>query len=91
MNDDVTQRLLEIESSVGDQYKNTWEGFVEPFFVNKAEQLFEAFKTCPSSDVDALVAIRMQMNALDGLKEHFISYVNSGELAKRQLEDINNA
>ena len=88
--DDTINERLEIESSVGDQYKNTWDGFVEPYFIEKSKQLFEAFKSCSSSNVDALVAIRMQMNALDGLKEHFISYVNSGELAKIQLEERKN-
>lgn len=83
--DDIDKHKLAIEVSVGEQHQASWDAFVEPYFEHMTSELFEAFKTAPSDDPNVLTMIRLQVNALEGLRNHFMSYINSGKLASQAL------
>ena len=83
---------LEKESMIGERYRQTWNEFVDPFFVRKKKELYEAFIGTSSEDVDRLVSIRMHVSALDGLEAEFAHFINTGRMASQQLakeEDTN--
>lgn len=82
---DLDMNKLRIEVSVGEQHKATWDNLVEPYFELMTSELFEAFKSAPSDEPDVLVLLRLQVNALDGLRSHFITRINSGKLASQAL------
>jgi hypothetical protein len=72
------------EIEIGDRYRNSWE-LVEKFIIEKEERLYEAFKSAPSSDPALLVDIRMQHNAVDGLRQEFLSYIQTADMAVKVI------
>jgi len=85
-----TELKLEVEVAQGDNHKRAWEQIVEPFFEAKKAELFEAFVNTGSSETDALVSIKMHMNVLESMKDHFWHYINTGKMAQKTLEEMNN-
>ena len=84
MNEQQVEKL-EHESAVGEQYRQTWNEFVSPFFNRKKQELYEAFLATDSDDADRLVNIRMHVSALDGLEAEFAHFINTGRMASQQL------
>lgn len=83
----MSKELLETEAAIGDNYQRAWDGIVKPFFDLKTEELYGHFVNCPTTDERQLMLIKMQVNALNSLKDEFTSYINTGKLAKKQLEE----
>ncbi len=81
-----TERL-EAEAAVCEAAGRAWEEHVKPFFVAKELELFEAFKDMTATNEKDVMLIKMQANVLAMLKDHFESMINSGKLARKQLED----
>jgi hypothetical protein len=77
---------LEKEVFVGAEHQATWDKYIEPFFLEKTNQLFEYFKTVGSSSPEVLMDIKKQLVALESLQCYFIGYIKTGELAQVQLE-----
>lgn len=80
---------LEFEAAKGEEYQRAWESMVEPFFVQKSKELYEAFCEHPTTDRDGLTILKLQVNALHSLKDEFQSQINSGMLARKQLGEEN--
>jgi hypothetical protein len=85
--DDRTRQILETERAIGDQHARAWGHTIEPFFVDKEKHLFEAFCQCPTNNKEMLLDIKLQQNALTSLKEHFESFITTGQMAVRQLTE----
>lgn len=84
--DDNTKLALEVEASKGEQYQRAYDQLVTPFFEAKQAELFEAFQDAPTTETDILVTLKLQSNALKSLDEEFKHYINTGKLARQQLE-----
>lgn len=82
------KQIFEIEKARGEAYKRAYEQYIEPFFTEKTAQLFEAFKDTQSSNSDDLLRIKLQLNALEGLKAHFDYYIETGRMAELSLDKI---
>ena len=80
---------LEIEAARGDRYKSVYEQYVEPFFELKQKELFDHFCDCLVEDKDRAANILHMSKALESLKNHFIHYIETGEMAKQTLNEAN--
>lgn len=85
MDDNIKQRL-EVESAIGDQHKAVWENLIEPFFDAKQKELYDLFLATESKNINGLQTIRLQSNVLAGMKQHFMTYIDTGEMAKLTIE-----
>lgn len=83
---DPEQAKLESEVAKGDEYKRVFQSYVGPFIEAKRQLLFEAFQEVPVSNVDQLKDIKLQLTAINSLEAHFQEFMNTGKLAKKQLE-----
>lgn len=83
--DNQTKHKLEVEQAVGEQHQHAWNELVLPFFEAKQAELYEAFMELPTSNTDGLTLIKLQMNSLLMMKNHFEEYINTGKIAKTQL------
>tara|TARA_R110000772_G_scaffold36127_2_gene86726 strand:+ start:515 stop:796 length:282 start_codon:yes stop_codon:yes gene_type:complete len=84
MNDGITHKL-EVESALGDRSQKTWDDMVEPFFTAKKAELYDTFLSCPVRDKDALVEIHAQHLGLEAMRDHFMTFIETGKLARNQL------
>jgi hypothetical protein len=79
---------LEVEKARGEEYGRIYKTYIEPFVQQKEEQLFGAFKEVSAADQDKLLLIRLQVNALESLKDEFQHYVRTGDLASVGLKEM---
>tara|TARA_R110000744_G_C19370310_1_gene562417 strand:+ start:4601 stop:4873 length:273 start_codon:yes stop_codon:yes gene_type:complete len=87
MNDETAR--LESEQSIGEMHGRAWEHSVKPFVEAKQAELYAAFVNHPSTDKDGLMLIKLQVNALTSMGDEFQTYINTGKLARQQLEENN--
>lgn len=80
------QAKLESEVAKGDEYQRVFQSYVGPFIEAKRQLLFEAFQEVPVSNIDQLKDIKLQLTAINSLEAHFQEFMNTGKLAKKQLE-----
>lgn len=85
--DDDTRAVLEVESDKGVRARVAWETYIEPFFNKKTSELFEAFKIMPTTKPDDLMLVKMQLNALESMKDELQEHINTGILATKALND----
>ena len=83
---DPEQAKLEAEVAKGDEYQRVFQSYVGPFIEAKRQLLFEAFQEVPVSNVDQLKDIKLQLTAINSLQAHFQEFMNTGKLARTQLE-----
>lgn len=86
MNQSQTDQLM-FEMSKGEEHRHAWKVTVEPFFREKASELFSAFQQCASSDKDVLFDIKLQLNVLNSLETYFKDYIETGRMASIQLKE----
>ena len=79
--------LLELEVAKGVQHAATWDKMVEPFFIEKHAELYEAFKNCPVRDKEGLLEIHAQTLALESMRLHFLHFIQTGTMAQKTLSD----
>lgn len=91
MDDGLENKLLQ-DSAKGERYQRAWDDLIEPFFLEKDHELYQAFKELPTTESDSLVLLKLQVNALEALRDEFKHYINTGRLAQKQLiEELENA
>lgn len=78
------------EVTEGNRHKQSWDTTVEPYFREKKKLLIKAFMEADSQNTDLLQAIKYQLNALEGMKEHFTHYIETGKMAAFSLEKSQN-
>lgn len=61
--------------------------FLDKFFEEKSEQLFEAFKDCAIGDADGLEKIHAAYKSMNALQAEIQTVMNSGKLAQKSLDD----
>ena len=83
---DPEKAKLESEVAKGDDYQRVFNSYVGPFIEAKKEVLFAAFQEVPVSNVEQLKDIKLQLTAINSLEAHFREFMNTGKLAKVQLE-----
>lgn len=83
---DPDKAKLELEQSRGERYAEVYNEYIAPFIEEKQRILFEAFQATPVSNVEGLKDIKLQSTALVALGAHFQQFIDSGKLAKAQLE-----
>lgn len=83
---DPEQAKLESEVAKGDEYQRVFQSYVGPFIEAKRQLLFEAFQEVSVSNVEQLKDIKLQLTAINSLEAHFKEFMNTGKLAKKQLE-----
>lgn len=81
---------IEQEAAKCEAAGRAWEFHVKPFFENKEIELFDAFKDASTVDDKAILLIKMQANVLAMIKDHFESMINTGKMARRQLQELEN-
>jgi len=84
---DIEKFKLEQERAKGEQYKRAYDNLVKPFIEAKNKELFEAFTIIPTNETDKLMMIKHQSNALRSLDDEFKSYITTGELASKSLNE----
>ena len=77
---------LQAEVATGDEYQRVFQSYVGPFIEAKKQVLFEHFQTIPVGNVEALKDIKLQLTAINSLQAHFKEFMNTGKLARTQLE-----
>ncbi len=78
---------LQNELAIGLRYKATYEELVEPYFAQKQLELFDAFKQASAHNKELLQDIKLQSNALEGLRQHFLHYIETGHMAAIKLNE----
>lgn len=86
---DEKRARLEIDAALGDNKREIFEAHIKPFIEAKERVLFEAFKDVRAQDTEQLQAIKMQQTVLAGLEAYFREYIDTGKLAKHELEKMN--
>ena len=81
---------LEVEKATGEKYKRIYENYILPFVEAKEKEMFEAFKQTSAADKDKLLLIRLQVNALESLKDEFQHYISTGLMANQILKEMEN-
>lgn len=89
--DSQTKLHLEEERERGHRWQVAYDEMVKPFIDKKIDELFEVFQEIPTSNVDGLVALKLQCNALESLRDEFQSHINTGILAQKKLEEKEHA
>ena len=79
--------FLEAEAAQCEAAGRAWHQYVEPFFLEKELELFEAFKEISLTKEKDILTIKMQANVLAMLKDHFESKINTGNMARKQLNE----
>lgn len=74
-----------IEREKAGKAKVSWDSFFGPFFAEKQTVLFEAFQVAEIRDTEGLIGIKMQLNALNSLKDEMLGYIETGKLAEISL------
>ena len=64
------------------------EEFIKPFIESKHRILFNAFVEVDANDTDRLQLIRLQSTALSSLEAELQTYIDSGKIAKHELESM---
>lgn len=77
---------LQAEVATADEYQRVFDSYVGPFIEAKKQVLFEHFQTIPVGNVEALKDIKLQLTAINSLQAHFQEFINTGKLARTQLE-----
>lgn len=77
---------LQAEVATADEYQRVFDSYVGPFIEAKKQVLFEHFQTIPVGNVEALKDIKLQLTAINSLQAHFQEFMNTGKLARTQLE-----
>ena len=77
---------LQAEVATADEYQRVFDSYVGPFIEAKKQVLFEHFQTIPVGNVEALKDIKLQLTAISSLQAHFQEFMNTGKLARTQLE-----
>ena len=77
---------LQAEVATADEYQRVFDSYVGPFIEAKKQVLFEHFQTIPVCNVEALKDIKLQLTAINSLQAHFQEFMNTGKLARTQLE-----
>ena len=77
---------LQAEVATADEYQRVFDSYVGPFIAEKKQVLFEHFQTIPVGNVEALKDIKLQLTAINSLQAHFQEFMNTGKLARTQLE-----
>jgi hypothetical protein len=85
--DENLKGQLEMDQAKAESYQRAWDNIVMPFFDHKQKELYEAFVSVGSADVDTLVTIKMQSNVMSMLKDEFNHYINTGKLARKALDE----
>jgi hypothetical protein len=85
---EAEQLQFEKEIEHGGKYRNALE-LVSLFIEEKESLLFEAFKNTPSTNSSQLVDIRMQHNAIAGLKQEFLTHIKTADMAAQSLREEN--
>lgn len=80
---------LEIDAALGDQKRQIFNDHIKPFIEAKERVLFEAFQNINAQDIAQLQAIKMQQTVLASLEAYFREYIDTGKLAKHELEKLN--
>lgn len=83
---DEQRARLEIDAALGSRKSEIYEQHIKPFIEAKERVLFEAFTNCNPADKETLQIIKLQANAIKSLGEYFQEGINSGKLAKLELE-----
>lgn len=83
---DEAQAKLQAEQAKGEEIERVMNSYFRPFLEAKREVLFEAFQNVPVSNLDGLKDVKLQLTALNALEAHFLEFINTGKLAKHQLE-----
>lgn len=83
---DQTTAKLQAEVAKGDEYQHVLDSYIKPFIEEKTQLLFEHFQNVPVESVDQLKDIKMQMTAIKSLESYFTGFIDTGKLARKQLE-----
>ena len=84
----TSKEALESEAAQCEAAGRAWHQYVEPFFIDKEAELFQAFKDINTTEKDDILLIKMQANVLAMLKDHFDSKINTGRMARHQISEI---
>lgn len=79
---------LEIDIALGNQKQEIYQNHIKPFIEAKEKILFEAFESIPATDVKTLQSIKLQQTAIRSLAAYFKEYIDTGKMAKFELENI---
>lgn len=83
---DPDQARAQAEQAKGEEYGRIFNEYMLPFIEAKRKVLFDAFQRVSVSDVDSLKDIKLQLTAINSLEAHFQEFINTGKLAKIELE-----
>jgi len=81
--------FLEDEVKLGADARIAYEKFFLPFIEEKRQVFFEAFNNCEPDDAKRLSEIRRMSLVVDAFDKEMQSYLTTGEMAKTQLENMN--
>ena len=57
------KQRLEVERAIGEQHQRAWESTIEPFFIDKEKQIFDAFCNA-DSDRELIFNLKLQQSVL---------------------------
>lgn len=86
---DERKAKLEIDIALGENKRQVYEQHIKPFIEARERVLFEAFQNIRAQDTESLQAIKMQQTVLASLEAYFREYIDTGKLAKHELEKMN--
>lgn len=85
--DNNTEKLLG-EIQTGEMHRAAWNETVLPFYQLKEHELFDAFCTAGTDNKELLIDIKMQHNVLKAMQASFESYIQTGQMAEKQLFEM---
>ena len=80
---------LEFERDRGERAKRIFDAYVEEFCQKKRESLFMAFSELPLTAEEQLMEVKRMLYAIDTLESEIVSEINTGEMASKALETLN--
>lgn len=80
------QQKLQSEVVKAEEVERVYDSYIRPFIEEKRVVLFEVFQSTSVRDMDALRDVKLQLTAINALEAHFKEFMNTGKLAKKQLE-----
>jgi len=90
MNREQTISQLEREVAESSNAEKAYTSYIRPFIDEKRKVLFEAFMTISVEEPNKLMEIKRQQMVLEALNSEVVSKINTGKLARQQLEEMEN-
>ena len=81
------EEQLEREVILGEKAERAYTAYLQDLFASERLDIFNRF-CCADTDPDTLANVKHEQMALDNLEQVTLTHIETGKMAKQQLNDL---